>query len=248
MRLGQLARKLSLRPSQLVDFLALHTVQTEEGSNTRLADEHTHLIVQHFAPERLEEIMKPAIEELVPPVAEPVHIAETSVQVEPEKQTEATMIAEEGKVDEYQVEPEVIRVQKIELSGLKVLGKIDLPEPRKKEPKSEMEVLDDKQQKPERRPSTRSKHPRHPERERGQRNPIEVQRLREARELEEKRKQELSKEKEKRKHHYQNKVKQVKQPTRSKPAKATMQASNKPVSSRPIPKTWLGKFVRWWTT
>lgn len=251
MRLGQLARKLSLRPSQLVDFLASNNIQTEEGSNTRLADEHTQLIVQHFAPESLEEIMKPAGEVSQPTAALPIR-EEPELIIEPEltkseQKIEESIVVSEDKPAEDQSESEVIRVQKIELSGLKVLGKIDLPEPKKKEPKPEEEISGEAQPKPERRNLSKSKHPRRERDQRNWRNPLEAQREREAREIEERRKAELEREKEKRKHHYQNKVKQVKQPKRAKPVKETV-GTKKPVDTRPVPKTWLGKFVRWWTT
>jgi hypothetical protein len=243
MRLGQLARKLSLRPSQLVDFLAENNIQTEEGSNTRLADEHTQLIVQHFAPESLEEIMKPALKE----APEPVSVIEEPALAEPVQNVEETVVVSEDMPADEQSEPEVIRVQKIELSGLKVLGKIELPEPKKKEPKPEEEVTGEELQKPERRTPTKSKHPRRERDQRTWRNPLDVQRQREAQEIDERRKAELEREKEKRKHHYQHKVKQVKQPKRSKPAKETI-TIKKPVDTRPKPKTLLGKFLRWWTT
>ena len=247
MRLGQLARKLSLRPSQLVDFLAENNIQTEEGSNSRLADENTQLIVQHFAPERLDEIMKPSVEEI------PVEVSPTLEEiVQPEleqqqDQIEDQIITSQDAPAQQQTEPEVIRVQKIELSGLKVLGKIDLPEPKKKESKPEGENETGEEPKRERKDSAKSKHPRRERDQRAWRNPLEVQRQREARELEDKRKAELEREKEKRKHHYQSKVKQVKQPKRSKDVKEKI-TSKKPVNTRPAPKTWIGKFFRWWTT
>ena len=49
MRLGQLARKLAIRPSQIVDYLSTHQIYLEEGSNAKLNDEHVDRIVQHFA-------------------------------------------------------------------------------------------------------------------------------------------------------------------------------------------------------
>lgn len=249
MRLGQLARKLSLRPSQLVDFLAEKNIQTEEGSNTRIADEHARLIVMHFSPESLEEIMKPVAEETSQTepesvVEEPVQIDE-SIPAAAEQKTAEQGVVSGDKLVHEQAEPEVIRVQKIELSGLKVLGKIELPEPKKKEPKPEGETSGEEQQRTERRNPAKSKHPKRDQRT--WRNPLEVQRQREARELEERRKAELEREKEKRKHHYQNKVKQVKQPKRVKPLNEQV-AVKKPVDTRPVPKTWLGKFLRWWTT
>lgn len=248
MRLGQLARKLSLRPSQLVDFLAENNIQTEEGSNTRLADEHTKMIVQHFAPNSLEEIMKPVVEEVTQPAPEPVQVMteEPSVAEQEQGAEESGGVSEDKSVDEHS-EPEVIRVQKIELSGLKVLGKIELPEPKKKEVKSGGESTGEEQQKAERRTPIKSKNLKRERDQRNLRNPIEVQRQRESREIEERRKAELEREKEKRKNHYHNKVKQVKQPKPSKPVKVII-AEKKPVDTRPVPKTWLGKFVRWWTT
>ncbi len=246
MRLGQLARKLSLRPSQLVDFLASNNIQMEEGSNARLADEHTKLIIQHFAPESMEEIMKPAAKELPQPESDSV--LEEPVLAQPEQTAQEPIhVTTEDKLIEQQTEPEVIRVPKIELSGLKVLGKIDLPEPKKKESKPEEESTTEDQQKPERKSSVKSKHPRRERDQRTWRNPLEVQRQREARELEEKRNADIEREKEKRKHHYQNKVKQVTQPKRTKPAKQTSTVK-RPLDARPVPKSWIGRFLRWWTT
>lgn len=248
MRLGQLARKLSLRPSQIVDFLAENNITTEEGSNTRISDKHTELVVLHFAPESLEEIMKPVVEE--------TNSIETETVVEEEQVPEITEleikieepIASVEQSVEQQSEPEVIRVQKIELSGLKVLGKIDLPEPKKKEPKVEGEASSTEDKTERKGRNQRGKQPRTERDQRTWRNPLEAQRKREARELEEKRIAELEREKERKKSHYESKVKQ--QTQRPKKVKTTKVAATvkKPVDTRPVPKTWLGKFFRWWTT
>ncbi|HET9055191.1 MAG TPA: hypothetical protein VFM90_13515, partial [Cyclobacteriaceae bacterium] len=186
MRLGQLARKLSLRPSQLVDLLTLNNIPTEEGSNTRLADEHTLLIVQHFAPGSLEEIMQP-VEDVAEPESLPVAEAVISTEPDqsPEPVEEPVTHSEEPPVPsgEEQPESEVIRVQKIALSGLKVLGKIDLPEPKKKEPRMEDETPGEEPSKTRRNPP-KSKHPKREQRNpRTWRNPVEAQRNRETREL-----------------------------------------------------------------
>lgn len=249
MRLGQLARKLSLRPSQLVDFLATQNIETAEGSNTRLADEHARMIILNFAPDSVDEIMNPAVEqEVVPEIETPEAIVQPELANVPEPQTnqdESPVTAEQGVNAEEQSEPEVIRVQRIELSGLKVLGKIDLPEPKKKETRVEGEGSADEQKTDRRGKSKNQKRER--ETRNNWRNPLDAQRQREARELEEKRKAELEREKEKRKLHYQTKVKQVKTVKRAKPVKETT-AVKKTVDTRPVPKTWIGKFFRWWTT
>lgn len=190
--------------------------------------------------------MKPAVEtETQPEIEQPAELLqqEPVADAEPELKSEIPVTLDDETSQEPQGEPEVIRVQRIELSGLKVLGKIDLPEPKKKEPKADDEGNEELRQ--ERR--GKAKHPKRERDTRNWRNPVEVQRQREARELEEKRKAEIEREKEKRKQHYQTKVKQVKAVKRTKTDKETVIAK-KPIDTRPAPKTWIGKFFRWWTT
>lgn len=252
MRLGQLARRLSLRPAQIVEFLANNNIQIDPNSNTRLEDGHVSIIVQHYAPGILDKIENEPDE-----IDETVPVIEA---VQPEKQEESDVIQpvlEETRTTE---EIEVIRVQKIELSGLKVLGKIELPEPKKKEPVVEPtaeEVIAattteipavEKQV----RPKSSNRKPTNQNRERSQqrpwKNPLELQREREARAAEEKKRREIERERERRKKHYEEKVKSVAQPKRVKPTKALPEVKKKPVDTRPVPKTWFGKFLRWWTT
>src|SRR5687767_10810229 len=112
MRLGQLARKLSLRPAQIVEFLALNNVQIVDNSNTRIEDKNTELVVNHFAPGKFQQITE-AVEE----IEEPVLIENKPQLPEPE------VALPETSEQQTNPETEVIRVPKIELSGLKVLGK-----------------------------------------------------------------------------------------------------------------------------
>ena len=58
MRLGQLARKLALRPAEIVEFLAINHIQVDEGSNTKLEDDHVTLIMTQFAPSLAEDVAK----------------------------------------------------------------------------------------------------------------------------------------------------------------------------------------------
>lgn len=247
MRLGQLARRLSLRPAQIVEFLANNSIQIDPSSNTRLDDGHVSMIVQRYAPESLTAIVNEP-DEAEEAIAEATPVVEEVVAEQP-------VIAEEPKSIE---EVEVIRVQKIELSGLKVLGKIELPEPKKKEPIVEQKPEEGVEgttevkpavEKPARQRNTNRKP--HQNREREQRpwkNPIELQREREARAAEEKKRKDIEHERERRKKHYEEKVKAVAQPKRVKSAKAQPEVIKKPVDTRPVPKTWFGKFLRWWTT
>jgi hypothetical protein len=240
MRLGQLARKLALRPSQLVDFLATKQINLEEGSNARLQDEHVTAIVTYFAPDRLQEIVNQSKEEVVVEVTpevitpEPIELKETIEEV-----------VAEAKTQEPQ-EVELIKAPKVELTGLKVLGKIELPEPKKKEElvKGETSNPEEQKEKNNSRPPKRNA-PSRTDRQPNQRpwqNPIALQREREAREAEEKRKEALEREKERKRMHYLSKVK-------TEPTKVTrVYDEPKEVKSKVVvapPKTLWGKFVNW---
>jgi len=214
MRLGQLARKLAVRPSQIVDYLSTHKIYLEEGSNAKLNDEHVDRIVLHFAPDRLKEIVadiktEESLDNITPSI----------VTEEPEKEDPQPEILE-SEADIKPEKPEVIKAPKVELSGLKVLGKIELPQPKKKdqpapEPTTEetkIEPLEVKQRPENRRPQAKSKR----EVQQPWRNPIALQREREALEAEERKREAAEREKERRKEHYLKRVK-VGQPT--KPAR-----------------------------
>jgi hypothetical protein len=239
MRLGQLARKLSLRPSQLVDFLATKQINLEEGSNARLQDDHVTAIVTYFAPERLQEIVtqskaEEVVVEVTPEVIpEPVEIKETM-----------ELVVENIQPEEPQ-EVELIKAPKVELTGLKVLGKIELPEPKKKEEPIQAETKSEEQkEKVNSRPAKRNA-PSRTDRQPNQRpwqNPIALQREREQREAEEKRKEALEREKERKRMHYLSKVK-------TEPTKVTrVYDEPKEVKAKVVvapPKTLWGKFVYW---
>ncbi len=261
MRLGQLARKLALRPSQIVDYLATKQIFPDEGSNARLNDEVTERVVLHFAPGRLNEIM--AIEDKNPePTAAPAPDNEGLVitqTVEEVVTVEATPLPV-MEVTEEKPEVEIIKAPKVELSGLKVLGKIELPEPKKKtvsvtespegtEVATEGEVekipvTEKKQRRPEPRVNTQRRD-NYPQRQ--ARNPIAVQREEQAHKEEEKRKAKLEFEKEKRTQYYLQRVKSG-QPTKAAKMVDEPTESLSLKEERPAPKTWFGKFLRWLNT
>jgi len=259
MRLGQLARKLTLRPSQIVDYLSAQQIFPEEGSNTRLTDEMTERIVLHFAPQRLNEII--TVEEKSPePNPEPIqeqpvisNAEEVIAVVDTPFSTRVEVIEENPSEDK----PEVIKAPKVELSGLKVLGKIELPEPKKKaesvaesaqavegEPEK-IQVMEKKQRKPEPRVSLQQRSENYTQRP--SRNPIVIQREQKAREEEEKRKDKQEREKEKRTQYYLQRVK-TGQPTKSVKIVSEPVESYQAKEVKPKPKTWLGKFLRWLNT
>ena len=84
MRLGQLARKLSVRPSQIVDLLAKSQQYFDEGSNAKLNDDLVKHIVLHFAPERLGEFMAAQNQEAEEIEIQPRQVIEALEEVEEE--------------------------------------------------------------------------------------------------------------------------------------------------------------------
>jgi hypothetical protein len=243
MRLGQLARKLALRPSQIVDYLATKQIFPDEGSNARLSDEVTERVVLHFAPGRLNEIM--AVEEKnTEPAVSPEPVQEEPVITQEQEEVVAVEATPTPviEVTEEKSEVEVIKAPKVELSGLKVLGKIELPEPKKKTaPVTELQegtemttegeaekipATEKKQRRPEPRVNTqrRDSYPQRPAR-----NPIAVQR------------------EEKRTQYYLQRVK-TGQPTKAAKMIDEPTESLSLKEEKPAPKTWFGKFLRWLNT
>lgn len=249
MRLGQLARKLALRPAEIVGFLAKNSIQIEEGSNTKIEDDHVSLIMTHFAPERMAEMAAELAAEKNPSVKD--------IELRPEPVKD--IIIEDTRshiIDVPFVDPEpvveLIKAPKVELSGLKVLGKIELPEPKKKEPQQVESITTEdtvvpieEQKKPEPR---RQFVPRKERSEqRPVKNPIALQREREAMEAEKKRRVNTEREKEKR---TQNYLKKVKAPSPTKSVSLVKEQVEVMVQEekRTPPKTWFGRFMRWMNT
>jgi hypothetical protein len=263
MRLGQLARKLALPPSEITEFLTSQQIAIADGANARLDENQVSIVLQRFAPGLLADQLQQEATEDVPPVAEEP-IAETGVIVAETVSVAVTEIAEPAPdVDETGADEaekgeqrsEVIKAPKVALSGLKVLGKIELPEKKKKaedtppiaaETQDASEVPPESPKKPER--EQRRPDPRRRDRDqrdqRPKKNPIALAREREAREAEEKRKEELRLEKERRTQNYMKRV-QAKAPTKAARLNREDVIDMSEVDLRPAPKTWLGKFWRW---
>jgi hypothetical protein len=262
MRLGQLARKLSISPAEVSALLAERNIQTEEGANTRLTDEQLTWILQYYGKEMatiaLSEDVASAEDVIVGAVAsEPVMLTEQAVDqavisnsMDVQQDADIT-VQTSASMDEL---PALIKAPKIELSGLKILGKIELPEPRKKEvsspPESEAEVVKPESSAPrDRRQQTRGergndrKQGRNRESDRPRKNPVALQREREAREAEEKQQERARQEKERRTQYYQQRVK-ASVPT--KPARLFDEPTTDMKNERKsAPTGWFGKLIRW---
>ncbi len=266
MRLGQLARKIAVKPSELVDFLSSKGIPTESGINTRLESDQVRFIVMALAPEKLDGIMaEPVVaEEPEVVVTQPENVVEkVTVLVEPEPivmmdevPVPAPSVHEEVRKEVITKEEiEIIKAPKVELQGLKVLGKIELPDLKKKEPVIDATGVVSESSTNEgtpvkNTPPSVKRNPPHQRREqriersdRPAKNPIALKREQEALEAERKRKERAELEKEKRTQNYMKRVK-------SAPTKAVKHVEEEQVIEviedevKP-PKTWIGKFFRW---
>lgn len=244
MRLGQLARKLSLRPSEITEFLAARNILVEEGSNTKIDDSHVSLIIQQFAP-AMQNAVDP--EETVQEEQMPIPNSipnETEILLEKPLEPESIEALTEAPSEK----PEVIKAPKVELSGLKVLGKIELPDPKKKslETSTEENVVEE----PAKKEVTERKNisPRRETRgQKSSKNPIAFEREQEALETKKKLEAEAERQKERRTQSYLKKVKTA-QPTKAtKIVKEETEQMSAAELEEP-PKTLWGKLVRWLTT
>lgn len=254
MRLGQLARKLALPPSEITAYLASQQISIADGANTRLDENQVSAVLQRFAPDLLNTGIQTEVDE-------PVEAAE--IPAPADEVIEQPVAAEQPPVDEGNHETastekpeeiETIKAPKVTLSGLKVLGKIELPE-KKKKPETEASAPETPSnetdentaavlspQQPERR---RPEHKKRDNRDqRPRKNPIALAREREARAAEEKKKEELRRKKERQTENYMRRV-QAKAPTKAARIIKEDLIDSSSVDLRPAPKTWLGKFWRW---
>ncbi len=243
MRLGQLARKLGIRPGEMIEFLSANNIQIEDESNTKIEQSHLSLLLQRFAPETEKNIV------LEEPLQAETVITEKGADDQSDLPLEKRLDADlpNKPIQEEEEKVEVIKASKVELSGLKVLGKIDLPEPKKKQPELSPENETNSEA-----PKTLSEGNRvsnfkkRQTNQRPSKNPIALKREREALEAKEKRESEARLQKERRTQNYLKKVKS------SQPTKAVklvdeplMEMSAAELAEHP--KTWWAKFMKWLT-
>lgn len=177
MRLGQLSRKLDIKPTEIREFIRNEfKIEIDLDLNTRIEDLHADAITAKFEkksepvqtiqkstpPIQKEETAEPefnSVAEVIEatekehPVHAPIeipHYHEAHHSAQKENETlEATVEKESEKVVEdprafipLPVDPdaELIKVPKIKLEGLKVVGKIELPKKKEKEVANETPV------------------------------------------------------------------------------------------------------------
>jgi hypothetical protein len=231
MRLGQLSRKLGIHTSKIIDFLASKDIVINEDSNTRIEDEYVTWITQKYAPQLMAEVSNTLSEEKIEPTIRTPFVEEVAPTEEQPVAVEAPPL------------PELIKAPKIELSGLKVLGKIEIPEKKK---------IATSQEQPESTSSDststaqRKKNPRKEFTPRPQKNPVALQREREEREAERKRKEKLQREKEKKTYNYLSRVKTQAPTKKSQYVKEQIEEASS--ITEEVPKSLWGKFLRWLRT
>ncbi len=251
MRLAQLARKLSIKPSAIVAFMAEQSVVLEDNANTKIEDAHVSIVINHFAPTMLEAEVKAIAEQVDEPqneiiTIEEVVVSETSL---PDPIVTESLSAESTDTESQEL-PDIIRAPKVELSGLKVLGKIELPEKKKKEEvtadANAAELMDaNAEQKPKGRERKTIDRKRT---ERPKRNPLAEARERELREAEERKKAEEEKRKELRKQNYL-KTRQAKVPARTEKTKVAKEPKKSPAKKQKQESVGLfTRFMRWLTS
>ncbi len=132
MRLAQLARKIGVKPSEIATFLANKNLPIEESSNTKVSDDQVEEVLMHYAPGHLPSAKydEPGIEpeEMVESTSAQQSIEIDDVVLDEPDKAEGVIT----KDNDTSIK-EVIKPVLVELPGLKVVGKIDLPEPKKKE-------------------------------------------------------------------------------------------------------------------
>ncbi len=238
MRLGQLARKLNVRPADVFAALPPGTLQVEWNSNTRLSPELVREAVQFFRPDNWTNVVAELLEE------ESTGIADEEVKpiVPPERQPETAGSAPEVPAEPEQPEPrpELIKAPKIELPGLKVIGKIELPE---KKPKASAPEAETTEPKPEKLRYNAGKRER-PQKNPYTKNPIALAREQRQRELEKQKRIDDQVEKERRTKKYKEKVARHKPPKPVAEKKPTVIPTRAETHTKPEASPW-GKFKKW---
>lgn len=137
MRLGQVKRIYNIETSKIVSFLNKKGIEISNHPNSKLTDEQLNDVLDFFQPKK---------EEAPPKNVEVIEEKVKSTPIKKSKNTEYKDAPKVGEVIELQkvktkktipiieeeipVDVEVIRAPKQKVEGLKIVGKIDLPQPK----------------------------------------------------------------------------------------------------------------------
>ena len=269
MRLGQLARKYGVSLHEITSYLQEVDPESKKlGRNSKLDDNMTALVAEHF--ENLDLLNDPDATPLEAPPQQDDEVADTSGTEEttedlvdelpkddeidkPVERSEEEVIATDKLLEILESEEEspdlskitLIKAPKKELEGLKVVGKIELPEPKiKKTEETETSKKEDIRGK-----RNRKQRPQLSEEEK-EKNRLKAKRKKEQYEARQE-KRRKAKEKQRRKAlnkaRYQEKLQKHKD-TQPKPKAKSEESSTTDAATQAPPKTIFGKFWRWMNT
>lgn len=246
MRVSQLARRLNILPADVLAALPEGSVEAAGTHNARLSDTQVEEVVRFFRPDNWQELLNEMKETPAEEPAEASHAGEPakSGPVAADGQTNplaGPAISGVAPVQEFSPLPEteVIRAPKVELPGLRIVGKIPLPE---KKPRQNIP-----EQKPG--PTPRKGQQGRSQKHRQAKNPVALERERALREADRLRKQRAEQEKKKKTERYLRKIAEQKalqvQRMRTKTkegGKPTEVSTSLPVYTK---SSWWQRFKKW---
>ncbi len=270
MRLGQLSRKINVKPTDIIDYLDKDLkVKMNSHLNSKVEDQYVDFIISHFSVNKKEEAVKSKDKEphITEKEASEKKEKEVSEKKEKVKKTKTPAEIPLEKIEEDKIE--TIKASAQKLDGLKVIGKIELPPP----PPPEMIEIDGvmydkqevkkqrKEEKEQRRAQLQKRKiesPNNPEVKNRIHPPLAKRHLsfEEKKEVDDKaylkrKRVEEKYQKEKQRKHYE-KIHLLKPAAKGEKKKTSkkvkIQEPEIIIESKPKPKSLLGKFWRWLNT
>ena len=253
MRLGQLARKLEVESSAIVKILKENFREVNNHPNVKIEDEELEFLTKHFTPVQAQVVQETEVSH------EPEISKEESTTLEAPEIKEDTpafieslrpkVITLEEEFNAKKKELESFKAEKPELEGLKVIGKIDLPEPKPKAPKEPKESDKSKGTRTINERSARQRNQKKGKRN-DIRNPVETARKRAEFKSKKEKEEQLKKLKEQKKKHYEENVKaKVSEKSKRKKKKKFVEQqsvqTNNSNQKKPIQKSG-NPIVRFW--
>lgn len=243
MRLAQLARKIGVKPGEIATFLAGKGLPTEGSSNTKIEGKQLEAVLSHFAPG----LSTGKIEDEIPETDEDNPVGHPA-PMEPELTSGLEEAAPEAGTED--VAKEVIKPLPVELPGLKVLGKIELPGQKKKaeDAPEAGEGTDEKRPPARAGKANKGKGADRKQAQKPRKNMVALQREREAREALRRKQQEKAREKEQRRQHYYNKMNRYSPPPQ-RPGRKKQEEEFEVYAPEPEkPKSFIGKILGWFVS
>lgn len=265
MRLGQFARKLNVKPQEIAEFLKNEfELEISVHPNSKIEDEYIEAIKLFFSKEEKEKIVsteerKPTLEENINEEADPKkhndnqEVIETTEEIDIDVREEEVSDEHELTEEDLNIVDGIIKAPEVEVSGVKVVGKIEIPEKKTEEADESEESNDsDSSLNEETSKSRGAERSKKPKKRRGKKElSYEEQKKRELEKYEKEKQRKLEQEKQKKKKYYEEKVlKKVKQnnASRKKNKKKQKHKEEEEELSVNQPKTLWGKFIRWLNT